>query len=351
MKRPTEPRTVWKQEMNRRVLPLVALTLTSLVVSLFIGEVLFRQLGYEPRVIFLNQNFWVTGWAAMDPKLGWVNREGAFRSVEPGNALMSFDADGERHDPLNPKGSGLPRILVVGCSFTQGEGVVDDEPYPHVMNTALPGYQVLNFGTGGYGTYQSLLRMQAYFAAPHAETPLVIYGFNGHHTIRNVATADWVTMLTTRDGRYLIPPSVRVSGDGLSEYPAAPVELWPLETKSALVAVVHKVVLKVTRFARGRERLEVLRRLLRQMKETAAANKAALLVMRQVATSEEMLDVMRQEGIDSVNCEPPDPFDPEYRVGGFGHPNGKQHARWAQCLLDALARRGYAVSAFAETQQ
>jgi hypothetical protein len=55
----------------------------------------------------------------------------------------------------------------------------------------------------------------------------------------------------------------------------------------------------------GSERIEVLRRLLRQqMKETAAANGASLIVMRQVGTVPFMLDVIRQEGIDSIDCEP-----------------------------------------------
>jgi len=332
--------------MIRRVLPLIAFPLASVLVSLFIAEAAFRYSGYKPRVIIPNTNFWVTGWAAMDPKLGWVNREGAFHSVEPGNALMRFDADGQRHDPLNPKGAGIPKILVVGCSFTQGEGVIDEEPYAHVMNAALPNFEVLNFGTGAYGTYQSLLRMQAYFAAPHGETPLVVYGFNGHHVTRNVAPEDWVRLLTTRDGRYLIPPYVRLSGDHLREFPASPVPLWPLETKSALVAATHHAVLRVVRQVYWRERLEVFRRLLRQMKETAVANHAALIVLREVASTDDMVDIMRQEAIESVNCEPPDGRDlqPEDRVGGIGHANGKQQARWAHCLLDALAQRGYAVS-------
>jgi hypothetical protein len=336
--------------MTRRILPSIALAAATIIISLFIGEAVFRWLGHKPREITLNPNFWITGWAPMDPYLGWVNREGAFRSVEPGNALMRFEADGRRHDPLGPKGADVPKILVVGCSFTQGEGVPDDDPYPHVINRAMPAFEVLNYGTGGYGTYQSLLRMKTYFGSPHAATPVVIYGFNGHHITRNVATADWVTLLTTRDGRYLVPPHVRLSGEGLRELPASPVRIWPLETQSALVSVGHNAMLKTMQFVRWRDRLEIMRRLLREMKQTAAANNAWLLVLRQVGT-EPALEIMQQEGIDSVFCEPPDPFDPEYRVGGVGHPNGKQHARWARCVLEALAKRGYPVSAMAESRR
>jgi hypothetical protein len=78
---------------------------------------------------------------------------------------MRFEADGRRHDPNAPKGVDVPKILVVGCSFTQGEGVADDEPYPRHEPRAAESRSA-QFATGGYGTYQSLLRMQAYFRSP-----------------------------------------------------------------------------------------------------------------------------------------------------------------------------------------
>jgi hypothetical protein len=329
--------------MTRRILPLIALLAGSLLISLGIGEAFFRALGHKPRQIVAAPHFWEAGWAAMDAELGWVPRVGTFRSIEPGNAAMTFAADGRRHDPLEPKGA-LRRILVVGCSFTQGEGVGDDEPYAHVINRALPGFEVLNFGTGGYGTYQSLLRVQSYFRGAHAPTPLVIYGLTGHHIVRNVAPAGWVTMLTTRDGRYLVPPHVRLEGNRLTAYPAEPVPLWPLETRSALVATLHGAVLNLTRRAYMREQTEALRRLLRDMKRTSEANGAALIVVRLASVANSTVAMMQQEGIDFIDCEVPDDQDPAFRVGGIGHPNGRLHQLWGNCVLRGLAGRGYAVA-------
>ncbi len=330
--------------MLRRVLANIVLVAASILVSLLMGEALFRTLGYEPRRIVINPNFWVTGWAAMDPELGWVNQRGSFRSVEPGNALMSFEADGRRSDPVGPKGRDVPKILVVGCSYTQGEGVADDAPYPHVLNRALANFEVLNFGTGGYGTYQSRLRIRSYFRAPHPPTPLVIYGFNGHHMIRNVARSDWVFMLTTRDGRYLVPPHVQFSGGRLSERAGAPIGLWPLETRSALVATLHRTTIEVTRSAQYIELVEVFRPLLRQMSDTVRENKALLLVVGLVSVPEGEVEWMRQAGIDYVDCQNPDFLHPNFRVGGVGHPNRRMHEWWGNCVLKALADRGLAKS-------
>jgi hypothetical protein len=332
-----------REDMIRRTAPLVALTLASLLLSLLVAEGAFRALGYQPRRLELNPNFWITGWAAMDPELGWVNREGSFRSVEAGNAIMRFTADGRRLDPVGAKDT--PKIVVVGCSYTQGEGVADDEPYPHVINRALPNLEVLNFGTGGYGTYQSLLRMQSYFRAPHAPTPLVIYGFNGHHMIRNVARSDWVFMLTTQDGRNLVPPHVALTHGRLTERPSQPVALWPLETRSALVADVHKAAIETARSGNYADLVEVFHPLMRQMADTVRANNAALLVVGLVSVPDDQAAWMRQAGFDYVDCQSPDFLTPAFRVGGWGHPNSRMHAHWGRCVLKALAERGIAVAA------
>jgi len=55
---------------------------------------------------------------------------------------------------------GTKRVLLVGDSFTFGEGVSDGETYADYLREALPGTEVLNFGTHGYGHDQILLYFQ-----------------------------------------------------------------------------------------------------------------------------------------------------------------------------------------------
>jgi len=324
----------------KRVLPFL-LTIVSVLISLVIAEIVLRQLGYVPRTISLNANFWVSGWAQMDEELGWRNREGSFRSVEPGHALMSFGADGRRADPISSKPASAPKIVFVGCSFTQGEGVADDETYAHVVNRDLKTLDVINYGTGAYGTYQSLLRMRSYFRAPHPQTPLVIYGLLGHHMIRNLASSEWVSTLTTRDGRFLIPPHVRSSGDRIVEHKADPIDLWPLETRMASVALAHAAFLKISRKRPWQEHHDALRQLLTQMKSITTENKASFLVVNLWGAMAEDVEWMRGQGVDYIDCQNPEVLSAAYRVGGVGHPNGLMHDEWAQCVLRALRERGY----------
>jgi hypothetical protein len=102
--------------------------------------------------------------------------------------------------------------------------------------------------------------------------------------------------------------------------------------------------LNLTRRVYMREQAEVLRRLLRDMKQTSVANGAALIVIRLASVADSTAAMMRQEGIDFIDCEVADDRDPGLRVGGIGHPNGRLHQLWGQCVLRGLAGRGYAVA-------
>jgi hypothetical protein len=210
-----------------------------------------------------------------------------------------------------------------------------------VVNRELKHLEVINYGTGAYGTYQSLLRVRSYFRAPHPQTPLVIYGLLGHHMIRNLASNEWVSTLTTRDGRFLIPPHVRSSGDQILEYKAHPVDLWPLETSTASVALAHAAVLKISRKRPWQEHHEAIRQLLTHMKSTTAENKASLLVVNLWGAMAPDVAWMRREGVDYIDCQHPEVMNAAYRVGGVGHPNALMHDWWAQCVLRALRERGY----------
>src|SRR5438874_827433 len=126
----------------RDFVPKLALATGSLLVTLVVIEIGLRVAGFEPRHDAVNVGF--DSWAAPDTELGWVNRPGTWKSAEPGHAPLTFEADGRRHDPAGHKPANLPRILVVGCSFTQGYGVADDQTYSHFINRSLPSAELVN---------------------------------------------------------------------------------------------------------------------------------------------------------------------------------------------------------------
>lgn len=98
---------------------------------------------------------------AHDPLLGWSPIKGR-RRIPNGKAFVSFNADGIRgtKDYTKIKPPNTLRILVIGDSYSFGEGVNDDETYSHYIETLLPNSEVLNLSVHGYGIDQMLLRLK-----------------------------------------------------------------------------------------------------------------------------------------------------------------------------------------------
>src|SRR5262245_31929003 len=122
--------------------------------------------------------------------LGWRSKEGRF--VWPGygrdrgrEIVMTFWDDGLRATAAR-RTLGRPQILIIGCSITQGWALTDEETYPWRLQAEFPDYEILNFGTAGYGTYQSLLALESYLARAETNPALVIYALIEHHEVRNI---------------------------------------------------------------------------------------------------------------------------------------------------------------------
>jgi hypothetical protein len=126
------------------------------------------------------------GFDAHDPLTGWTLRPGLrdFRQF-PGSTVSS-NSRGIRgraeHAPGRRPGGG--RIVALGDSFTFGEGVGDDEAFPHVLQELLPGTEVINLGVHGYGHDQMLLRLRA--EGRRYEPDLVLLGFFADDVGRNL---------------------------------------------------------------------------------------------------------------------------------------------------------------------
>lgn len=109
----------------------------------------------------------------------------------------SIDEHGWRvtPDPANPRG----RVVVVGCSFTFGDGVQDDEAFPYVLGKEYcPRYKVCNRASMAYGTGQAYLMVQEELAADPLPK-LILYGYLSGHVERNYLDKHWLEMLTASE--------------------------------------------------------------------------------------------------------------------------------------------------------
>ena len=247
-------------------------------IVLALTEAGLRVLGFTPRRL-ASSRFGPTSYMP-DAKLGWVNREGTYLSSEAGKASMTFLDDHSRRSWIEPaKAAQRGEVLVVGCSFTEGYGVADEDTFSYVLNQRYPHYMFHNFGTGGYGTYQSLLRIEQNLSQLNTnDIPLVIYGFIDLHLQRNVAVANWVRSLAGRRTQYIVPPHVRVAKSGLEYYGPDSISFWPFESRSALVALLANAHLEL-RLRNHGSQLPPTTELIEQMNKLVLAQRTRFLIV------------------------------------------------------------------------
>jgi hypothetical protein len=97
-----------------------------------------------------------------DPELGWDYRpnERLTDVDEFGHeTLMTIDGDGARALPVD---AGPSLIAAYGDSFTAGTNANDDQTWEYFLSRLI-GTRVANFGVGGYGPDQALLKIERNF--------------------------------------------------------------------------------------------------------------------------------------------------------------------------------------------
>lgn len=323
------PRTAWP----RRAFFSFLTVWLYIVIVLVLTEGALRVLGFEPRRAAHPAPG--TDSAMPDDELGWVNRPGTYRSHEAGHVPMTFLDDYSRRSWKTPrKPDQRAEVLVVGCSFTEGYGVVDEDTFSYLLNARYPYLMFHNFGTGGYGTYQSLLRVKKDLARPdNANIPLVIYGFIDLHMQRNEAVPNWVRSLAMRRDQYVVPPHVRMGENGLEYYGPSTIQFWPLESHSALITLLANAYLELRLRTHGPQ-LPATTALIEQLNQYVTGLHKRFLVVLLNHPPKGLVPFLESKQIDHVDCENPafDKGPSEFHVGGTGHPNGAQNALWAGCI-------------------
>jgi hypothetical protein len=331
------------------------LLLASAAACALVAEAGLRLVGARPTAARVNPHFRAdadSGWAESHPVLGWRNRAGAARSVEPGHAWMHFWSDGRRAtrpDAEQGRADG-PLVLWTGGSFAQGYGIADEETAAWRLSACLPGARFENVATGGYGTVQAWLSVGvAAEASPRLERPaLVLYGMLAAHAQRNVATWDWIRSLTDRNGNRVEPPRARLAGDGVEILPFRTLPDWPAEAHSALLTALHDLALRGALHDREAGEVEATRRVLARFADDVRARGARPVVVlldwanHRPASLASYRSALADDGVDVVDCGVAlEPGSPRFRTGGdSGHPSGLVNARWSACVADWLQAHG-----------
>jgi hypothetical protein len=110
------------------------------------------------------------GYSRFDATLGWTTRPG-YASPDGRTHVNAQGLRATREYAPQPP-AGTRRVLACGESFTFGEEVADAEVWCARLEALVPDLEVQNYGVGGYGTDQALLRFSEEARGP-AEAVLV----------------------------------------------------------------------------------------------------------------------------------------------------------------------------------
>lgn len=193
---PTSPAS---QSRLTLYLSMAGITLLLLVLILEGMLRLVGYKGYEAKMVPIHleggDRFFVP-----DSLYGYAVQEGSFRITQANQLTFEVNHDSSRHRicalPSPSDTLSKPEIWILGCSFTHGWGVNDDEAWPWRLQHQFPDYRVINFATSGYGNLHSCLQLNNALSAGH-KPELVILAYAGFHDQRNTANGFWMKTLST----------------------------------------------------------------------------------------------------------------------------------------------------------
>jgi hypothetical protein len=332
---------------SRRRLPpsaLWALALAlGLVASAGLGEAGLRAAGRGPWTRLRTPPN-EPGMHEPDPVLGWRNQPGsyAFPGYAPGSpeVRMSYLSDGSRSTGYRGAG-GEPRVALVGDSFVQGWGLSDRSTLAWMLQERYRHLHVLNYGTGGYSTYQTLLLLEQVLA----ETPRpewVLYGFILPQETRSVAPPEWLEQLAraAREGIAAVPFADLDREGRLLRHPPQAYPRWPGRERLALVALAQSLWARARAGRRPERARSVALRLLEEMDALCASQGARFVVVflwvpRAALRAYE--GHLERRRIRSVDCR--HPVTADLIIPFEGHPNEELNRRWTECLSAKLFAR------------
>jgi hypothetical protein len=282
-----------------------------------------------------------------DPGLGWRSKEGRFVfGTTP--IRMTFWPDHARATAAAPVRADAA-IVVLGCSFVEGWALSDEETFAWRLQERFARARVLNLGTAGYGTTQSLLALKRYLeeherthgAAAAKRPPLVVYGFSDFHAGRNIAEASWLRTLAQGSRGLGATPYATLGGDGtLRLHPPKTYPAWWLHDRLATVATLENVWASVDAMKRTSQATAVTQKLLLELDSVVRQSGGKLLVAllsqfgpRSMAP---FRAVLAEHSIPTAECVHPGVWAKEMQVPVYGHPNAEINAYWAGCIAQAV---------------
>jgi len=164
--------------------------------------------------------------ARADPVVGYACIPGVHRIIlVRGVARLPFrvtiGSDGYRVAGPDRHAGALPEVWIFGCSYTWGLGLDDDQTFPWLVQSAMPGATVHNFGGNGYGNVQALLLLRHAVESKARLPRIAVVVYNDFDVERNVGAPSYLRGMDATGEAFrrsgVAVPFVSIGGDGRPE--------------------------------------------------------------------------------------------------------------------------------------
>ena len=258
----------------------------------------------------------------------------------PTSVTISPDGSRATSREQNLKTADLRNIFFFGDSYVFGEGLSDEETLPWQLQSILPDRMIINFGVGGYGTCQAMLRLEEQKVRVTAGD-FVVYGLSSFHEERNTADPrqDFWAALASPKHTSSYPPCRLQDGEIIHEQSKRWEPVVPLTGISRISKLLTDVWLgMLARRSRGYQR-ELTLELLARMKKISDERSATFIVLIQDLPQSYLADYLAFFNhnkfifIDgSAVAQRKELALPD------GHPGSEMDKLWAHQIADRLSR-------------
>ena len=274
-------------------------------------------------------------------KLGWEPKEGKYKfkafTKEGEDFEINILSDGSRKVSYkNDKQK--DQIVFLGGSITLGWGVNDEQTFVSQLQKNIDNYDLKNFSAGGYGTYQSFLRLEN-LLKKNEKIKIVILSYLPHHSIRNIGSEFWLRTLTkySRRGYVKLPyASIGNNGELVRMEPISYFKI-PMMDHVSILNKISKRIMKNKLKNNETKSIEVTNSIFVNMSRLLKEKKIKFFILNlsdRENTLQPYFDTINTEKISIINCN----FDAKDNliIKGDGHPNHLMHSLYSDCILRKL---------------
>lgn len=277
-----------------------------------------------------------------DSEAGWANRAGVYTVTAPSGLPMRYTnwTEGRRatSEAEPAPDHARPRTIILGDADAYGAGLPDAATFAWRVQQARPEAQVDNYGTPGYGSWQSFVRMgRALEKAPAGAA--VYYVFNGSHEARNVADPAWIRV-DHHPGNGVFFPYATLYNGALEAQASPGNAIWPLSRTFRTEAMLEQFYEKTGAFPRVYRKRAVTQAILIRMHHLALLSGAKFTVILfdlDPTDRQPYRNFLSSRNIAFLDCDSPELHDQSLRQPD-GSPNAKLNALlagWIEGWIEA----------------